>query len=142
MGTEMDNPKEEEQHQQNTSALGKLKLGFSKIIQSNTTKEDMEKKLENARAELPKYIKVFEETKKQLLESINIVEEKLNVEVVYYVQQFYRFVKEWKSGNVTLNEEDSQNQMLIADDGDVADMDNHDADDEEEVVVQEIEQNE
>ena len=57
------------------------------------------------------------------MESINIIEEKLNIEVVYYVQQFYTFVKEWKTGNSSpkiqpnlnedVNEDEDENAQRI-----------------------------
>eukprot|EP00486_Rosalina_sp_Unknown_P015522 CAMPEP_0201593464 /NCGR_PEP_ID=MMETSP0190_2-20130828/191057_1 /ASSEMBLY_ACC=CAM_ASM_000263 /TAXON_ID=37353 /ORGANISM="Rosalina sp." /LENGTH=486 /DNA_ID=CAMNT_0048052657 /DNA_START=5 /DNA_END=1466 /DNA_ORIENTATION=- len=100
---DIDNPekKEKEQQEKNSGVgtFGKLKMGFGKLITSTPTRDELSDKLKDARSQLPQYVKVFEESRKQLLESINIIEEKLNIEVVYYVQQFYTFVKEWKTGN-------------------------------------------
>jgi len=83
------------------SAFGKLKLGFGKLIASNPTRDDLEAKLKEAREELPRHMKVFSEARQQLLEAIDIIDQKLNVEVVYYVQQFASFAKQSKSGDIT-----------------------------------------
>eukprot|EP01084_Bolivina_argentea_P163980 285180_1 len=109
---DIENPKSIENNPQKSQSIGtfgKLKIGFNKLITSNPTKEDLLNKLSMARSELPQYIKIFDTAKQQLLEAINIVEEKLNVEVVYYVQQFYTFVQKWKSGQTPKYNSGNQN---------------------------------
>ena len=84
----------------NGSAFGKLKVGFGKLMPSSIgSKEDLEGKLQEMRGALTQHIKVFDMAKEQLLEYVDIVEEKLNVEIVFYVKKFYEFVKKWKDAN-------------------------------------------
>lgn len=135
---DIENPKKEETEKPNVGTFGKLKLGFGKLIQSNPTKQELENKLNDARSELPAYIKQFDVVKKQLLESINIVEEKLNIEVVYYVQQFYNFVEKWKSGN-TPNDDPMDKQKddgYNAEDDHVETEEDQNVQNEEELVFQ------
>eukprot|EP01083_Nonionella_stella_P027158 74734_1 len=98
---EIDNPQSVEQESDDhVTTFGKLKIGFGKLMASAQTKQALQVQLEESRQELPQYIKQFEVTKQQLMEAITIVEEKLNIEVVHYVQQFYTFVLKWKSGSI------------------------------------------
>merc|ERR1712176_1226574 len=64
-------------------------------------KEDLNGKLSDMRDELSAHIKVYDMAKQQLLEYVEIVEEKLNVEIVFYVQKYFEFVQKWKDVNST-----------------------------------------
>lgn len=100
---ELKNPKpEEEAANPDVSPFGKLKMGFGKLIQSaNPTIQDLQDRLAIARHQLTEIIKAFDHSKMQFMEALDIVEQKMNVEVVYYVQQFFEFMRQCKSGNIT-----------------------------------------
>jgi len=80
--------------------FGKFGRGFNKLMQSNQSEQELQIKLKHSLSRSVEKKKVFNESKKQLLESINIVEEKLNVEFIHYIQKFYQFVQTWKADKV------------------------------------------
>jgi len=89
-------------------AFAKIKVGFGKLLQTTTpTLDDLEGRLSVARDQLKEIAKAFDHSKVQFLEALDIVEQKLNVEVVYYVQQFLDFMRRCKSGSISpLNQGD------------------------------------
>jgi len=125
---EAENPKEEEEVPDSGVAgtFDKLKMGFGKLMQSaNPTVDELRDRLSVARSQLTDIIKTFDHSKMQFMEALVIVEEKMNVEVVYYVQQFLEFMRQCKSGSITplkpqqqqqqpVDEEDSGNVLVEA----------------------------
>jgi len=83
------------------------------------TIEEIKNKQNVARNELRVIIKLFEESKTQLMEAINIVESKLNMEIVHHVREFYHFVSSWKED---LN---SQLQKIMLEEKQNADLKNN-----------------
>merc|ERR1712013_462474 len=116
---EMDHPPEDDEQkaakekESSSAFMGKIKMGFGKLMASAPVRDDVEAKLKEAREELPKHLKVFAESRQQLLEAIDIIDQKLNVEVVYYVQQFANFMKERKTGDITPIEAKEQQNVNV-----------------------------
>jgi len=90
----IDHPVVQEESKNSTTEKIKNILFGRVLFNAEYNKQELEVKLSAVRIKLPLCIKQFEEAKQQLLESIQIIEQKLNIEVVYYVQQFYNYIHE------------------------------------------------